>query len=61
MRITSAPSSYPHALPHNVSSNIAPNGRFGMNSLPSGDYTFEAVSNCGVTVSDDTILPVDQL
>lgn len=35
------------ALPYNVSQNIATDGRFYMNSLPAGDYTFMVSGSCG--------------
>jgi gliding motility-associated-like protein len=44
--ITSAPASFPYALPYNGNSNIAFDGNFYMNNLPSGDYTFSCMDEC---------------
>ncbi|WP_400080000.1 Ig-like domain-containing protein [Winogradskyella sp. R77965] len=60
MIVTSAPSAYPNPLPDDVSANIASNGRFSMNSLPSGDYTFVATTNCGSIVTKTFSVPTDQ-
>jgi gliding motility-associated-like protein len=47
--ITSAPTSYPNLLPHDVSSNIdANNFNFFMNSLPEGNYIFKTTDSCGL-------------
>ncbi|HEX8270693.1 MAG TPA: gliding motility-associated C-terminal domain-containing protein [Flavobacterium sp.] len=43
--ITSAPASYPNALPHDVSFNISQGGFF-MNTLPEGNYTLHVVDQC---------------
>ncbi|NRD21586.1 SprB repeat-containing protein, partial [Winogradskyella eckloniae] len=55
--ITSAPSTYPNPLPDNVSANITSNGRFAMTALPSGEYTFEATTSCGIIVSKTFTVP----
>ena len=54
IKITSAPVSFPYALPYNGSINIANDGSFYMNSLPSGDYTFECIDQCNFN-STETI------
>ncbi len=46
--ITDAPSSFPFSMPYDVSFNIATNGFFCMNSLPSGTYNFYSKDICGV-------------
>lgn len=45
--ITSAPSSYPNALPDNVSAFINDSGDLIMNPVPIGDYVVELIDNCG--------------
>ncbi|WP_338378109.1 gliding motility-associated C-terminal domain-containing protein [uncultured Flavobacterium sp.] len=47
IEILNAPFTFGFALPYNVSSNIAGNGSFYMNSLPEGDYKFRIIDNCG--------------
>src|SRR5690606_36089826 len=49
VEIASAPASYPHPLPHDVSQNINNNDRrrFSMASLPEGIYEFLVESDCG--------------
>ncbi|CAM1368751.1 hypothetical protein TSEDIMI_60055 [Tenacibaculum sediminilitoris] len=49
MIITAAPAAYTSSLPDDVSTNITTDGKFSMNSLPVGTYTFEAQSSCGTT------------
>jgi gliding motility-associated-like protein len=44
--VTAAPSSFPFALPYDVSFNIASNGIFYMNSFPQGSYTFYTKDFC---------------
>jgi gliding motility-associated-like protein len=56
VEITAAPVSYNQTLPHNVSINIAPNGRFYMNSLPEGVYTFKVTDQCGAIISQQVIV-----
>lgn len=51
MSVTNAPATYPNDLPHDVSANITTFGEFEMNSLPSGNYIFEAASECGNTLT----------
>ncbi len=46
--ITAAPSTFQFPLPYNVSFNIATDGLFYMNSLPSGIYTFYTKDGCDV-------------
>jgi gliding motility-associated-like protein len=46
INITAAPAAFPHSLPFNASSNIAPDGNFYMAGLPAGNYVFEAVDSC---------------
>ncbi|WP_407557906.1 hypothetical protein, partial [Winogradskyella sp. 4-2091] len=57
INITSAPSTYPNPIPYNVSANISSNGRFAMTSLPTGEYTFEALTSCGNLVSKTFTIP----
>ena len=49
VKITAAPSSYPFPLPHEVSSNIISNGKVYISDLPTGNYTFSILDNCGFT------------
>lgn len=52
--VLSAPSSYPFALPHDVSLGIDPTtGMVTLNSVPLGDYSIQVINNCG-----DTMAPV---
>ena len=54
MVITAAPSSYPHTLPYDVSSNIIlSNTVFTINGLPAGMYTFQSVDSCGTISNSD--------
>jgi gliding motility-associated-like protein len=57
--ITGAPSSYPTALPHNVSNLINPAGTlFLILGLPEGTYTFQVTDACGlVTVLTAVVAP----
>ncbi len=48
MIITSAPATFLHQLPYDVSSNIATDGLFYMNSLPEGSYTFNSNDICNI-------------
>lgn len=45
--ITAAPSTYTHPLPYDVSFNIDATGKFYMNTLPEGVYTFHIREICG--------------
>jgi gliding motility-associated-like protein len=45
--ITAAPADFPFPLPYNGNANIANDGNFYMNSLPSGDYTISCIDECG--------------
>ena len=47
IEILEAPTSFGFALPYDISVNIATNGSLYMNSLPSGQYKFRIVDNCG--------------
>lgn len=49
--ITSAPSNFPNTLPHNVSNHIVASGKFYLNNLTSGNYTFNTIDSCGFTKS----------
>lgn len=55
--ITAAPTSYAQALPHNVSFNIAANGKFYMNNLPEGNYTFSSTDVCGISSTFEVVVP----
>ncbi len=46
--ITSAPPSFPYALPYNATANIASDGFFYMNSFPQGTYVFYSKDACNV-------------
>lgn len=48
VKIVAAPASFPFPLPYDVSSNIS-SGIFFMNSLPTGNYVFEALDACNFT------------
>jgi gliding motility-associated-like protein len=48
IKITAAPTTFPFALPYDVSFNIAANGYFYMNNLPAGSYTFQSLDVCNV-------------
>lgn len=56
MRITAAPSTFTGNLPLVVTGNIATNGRFYMNSLPEGAYTFEVIDNCGAITNQNVVI-----
>jgi gliding motility-associated-like protein len=47
IEILEAPTLFSFALPYDISSNIASNGSFYMNSLPAGQYKFRIIDNCG--------------
>lgn len=49
--ITAAPSNYPFALPHNVSSSINSEGILDLNPVPLGDYTIQLTDNCGDVIN----------
>ncbi len=55
VQITAAPDTFAGDLPLTVSANIATNGRFYMNTLPEGVYTFRIVDDCGA-VTDQQII-----
>jgi gliding motility-associated-like protein len=55
--ITSAPASFNHPLPYDVSFNIFGNGRFYMNSLPQGNYTFYTKDVCNVELTTTVAVP----
>lgn len=46
--ITSAPSTFNHALPFDVSFNINSAGDFYMNSFPAGSYVLQVTQTCGL-------------
>lgn len=52
--ITLAPSSYPNALPHDVSSLIDSSGNLTLNPVPIGNYTIALTDKCGTV-----LLPLD--
>lgn len=61
VRITNAPVGFPHPLPYDVSANITVDGQFKMNSLPLGQYIFEAENTCGMTLTTtQNILPKEK-
>ena len=47
--ITSAPVSYNHPYPYDVSSNIIANGNLYLDNLPGGTYQFSTIDQCGFT------------
>lgn len=51
-QIISAPLSFPHALPFNVTAQIA-NGRLYLNGLPAGTYTIVTVDVCGIQLTEE--------
>ncbi|AWH83880.1 hypothetical protein HYN59_01550 [Flavobacterium album] len=56
VRITAAPATFTGTLPLVVTANIATNGRFYMNSLPEGAYTFEVIDNCGAITNQNVVI-----
>jgi hypothetical protein len=62
--ITSAPTSFLAqygSLPFDVSSYIASNGQFYMNSLPPGNYTVSGIGTCGVMASGSFVIHQKQI
>jgi len=55
--ITNAPSGFNHALPYDVSFNISPQGKFYMNNLPEGTYSFHTLDVCGIANDFQTFRP----
>ncbi|MFN3754265.1 T9SS type B sorting domain-containing protein [Flavobacterium sp.] len=53
--VLNAPSTFNFPLPFDVSNNIVASGKFYLNNLPAGTYTFRTVDNCGFT-NDTTVL-----
>ena len=49
--ITSAPASYPFAIPHNITSLIDSNFVLNLNPVPLGNYTFLLTDECGNTIA----------
>lgn len=49
VKITAAPIGFPFALPYDVSNNIAPDGKFYMNNLTQGVYSFSCIDECNFT------------
>ena len=47
--ITAAPAGFGYNLPHDFSNNITNYGAFYMDNLPSGNYTFSTIDECGFT------------
>jgi len=58
--MNSAPASFNHSVPYDVSFNIS-NGLFVMQQLPSGIYTFTVVSVCGITYNYTIEIPLPPL
>ncbi len=54
--IISAPASYNHTLPYNVTSKIADNGMLYMNDLPPGTYIVRATDICGIVKDQEIIV-----
>jgi gliding motility-associated-like protein len=51
VRITAAPTGFPFTLPYDVSNNIASDGKFYMNTLTDGVYSFSCIDECNFTNS----------
>jgi gliding motility-associated-like protein len=45
--VTSAPSSYPYPIPHDISNLLTPFGSIYLDNVPAGFYTFSLVNSCG--------------
>lgn len=46
--ITTAPASFGHQLPYNVSSQLNADGELFLLNLPEGSYTLKAIDHCGI-------------
>lgn len=57
VKIMTAPTTYSQTLPYDVSFNISPQGRFYMNELPEGNYTFMTTDICGITSNFNVEIP----
>lgn len=55
--ITSAPATFTQVLPYNVTFNISIQGKFYMNNLPEGIYTFSTLDICGISNSFQVDIP----
>ena len=51
-KITTAPATYPFSLPDDISNNIISTGEIYLTDLPTGNYTFSIVDNCGFTSNE---------
>lgn len=56
--ILSAPSGYPHALPHDVSAGINEQGMFVLRNLPVGNYTLKITDSCGNIQVIDVLIEI---
>ncbi|WP_293889676.1 hypothetical protein [Flavobacterium sp.] len=56
VKITAAPAGFPFPLPYDISNNIISSGILYMTGLPTGNYTFSIIDNCGIiTNQSETI------
>jgi gliding motility-associated-like protein len=55
--ITAAPATFTQVLPYNVTFNISSLGKFYMNNLPEGIYTFFTLDICGISNSFQVDIP----
>lgn len=55
--ITAAPTTFTPVLPYNVTFNISTQGKFYMNNLPEGIYTFSTLDICGISNSFEVDIP----
>lgn len=56
VQMTSAPSSYPHTMPYNLTSILINSSCFTLDSLPEGTYTFQSVDSCGNIINTNVNL-----
>ncbi len=55
--ITIAPAGFPYVLPYVIDNYIIANGKLYINDLPGGNYTFQAVDECGFNNTISSNIP----